>query len=47
MEECYEEGSTLFINEKELTVIVINKDTRNHSDNDAIQGAINLLKDRL
>ena len=47
MEECYEEGSTLIINEKELMIIVINKDGRNHSDNDAIQGAINLLKDRL
>lgn len=47
MEEYCEKGSTLIINEKELTVIVINKDERNHSDNDAIQGAINLLRDRL
>lgn len=47
MEEYYEEGTTLIINEKELMVIVINKDVRNNTDWDTIQSAVNLLKDRL
>ena len=47
MEEYYEEGSTLIINERGLMVIVVNKDERNNSDNDTIQAAIELLKDRL
>ena len=47
MEEYCEDGSTLIINEKELMVIVINKDERNKTDYDTIQSAVNLLKDRL
>ena len=44
MEENYEKGSTLIINEKELTIIIVNKDERNNSDNDTIYHAIDLLR---
>lgn len=44
MEENYEKGSTLIINEKELTIIIVNKDERNNSDNDTIHHAIDYLE---
>ena len=44
MEENCEKGSILTINEKELTIIIVNKDERNNSDNDTIHHAIDLLR---